>query len=224
MVSGNGTDQRMLILNLFLWTAPTCRRVERISGREEEAGLSGVINLRQAEDHKQHMEQAVKVLQEKAKEKEITEIMEPFINKIKSICEDIHTPMEGADTKIVLHTLGDPYGLAPRPQTEETKSKLELAMPEEEAIESRDLLQMIENVEPILDKAKDTLVRMMEHMAEAYYHAAQAAEQFTQIAHECLTQQLMTIMKYAVRPIIQVEGTIVTTEKVTEKRKISQKK
>ena len=56
-------------------------------------------------------------------------------------------------------------------------------------------------------------------MAEAYYHAAQAAEQFTQIARECSTQQLMTIMKYAVRPIIQVEGTIGTTEKVTEKKK-----
>ena len=78
---------------------------------------------------------------------------------------------------------------------------------------------MIENVEPISDKAKDTLVRMMEYMAEAYYHTAQEAEQFTQIAHKCSTQQLMIIMKYAVRPIIQVEGTIGTTEKVTKKKK-----
>ena len=92
-------------------------------------------------------------------------------------------------------------------------------MPEEELIESRDLLQMVANVEPISDKAKDTLVKMMEHMAEAYYHMAQAAEQFTEIAHECSTQQLMTIMKYAVRPIIQVEGSMGATEKVTGKKK-----
>ena len=105
-------------------------------GEEEEAGPLNVINPRQAEDHKQCMEQAVNELQEKAKEEEITEIMEPFINKVKSICADIHTPMEGADTKKVLHALGDPYGLALRPQTEETKSQLELAMQEEEVIES----------------------------------------------------------------------------------------
>ena len=127
--------------------------------------------------------------------------------------------MEAADAKKVLHALGEPYGLALRPQTEETKNRLELAMPEDEVVEARDLLQMVANVEPILDKAKDTLAQMMEHTPEAYYNAAQAAEQFTQLAHECSTPQLMIIMKYAVRPIIQVEGLVGTTEKVPGKKK-----
>ena len=182
---------------------------------EEVAGPSGVINPRQAESHKQCLDQAVKELQEKAKEEEIKEIMEPFIHEVKSICTEIYTPMEAADAKKVLYALGDPYGLALRPQTEETKNRLELAMPEEEVMEARDLLQMVGNIEPISDKAKDTLVQMMEHTAESYYHTAQAAEQFTQLACECSTPQLMIIMKYAVRPIIQVEGSVGTTEKVT---------
>ena len=63
--------------------------MRELPGEEEEAGPSGVINPRQAEDHKQCMEQAVKELQEKAKEEEITEIMELFINKVKFICADI---------------------------------------------------------------------------------------------------------------------------------------
>ena len=92
-------------------------------------------------------------------------------------------------------------------------------MPEEEVTESQDLLQMVRNVEPISDKAKDTLIAMMDHMAEAYYHVAQAAEQFTKIACECSTQQLMIIMKYAVQPIIQIEGTIATGQKVTGRKK-----
>ena len=154
------------------------------------------------------MEEVVKELKEKANDKEISEIMEQFINEVKSICKDVHTPMAGADPKKVLHALEDPYGLALRPQTEEIENQLELVMPEEEVTESQDLLQMIGNIEPILDKAKDTLIVMMDYMVEAYYHVAQAAEQFTQIAHECSTQQLMLIMKYAVRLIIQIEGTI----------------
>ena len=92
-------------------------------------------------------------------------------------------------------------------------------MSEEEVTELQDLLHMVGNIEPISDKAKDTLIAMMDHMAEAYYHVAQAAEQFTQTARECSTQQLMIIMKYAVRPIIQIEGTIGTEQKVTRRKK-----
>ena len=78
---------------------------------------------------------------------------------------------------------------------------------------------MVENIEPISDKAKNMLVKMMEHTAEAYFQAVQAAEQFTQLAHECSTPQLMIIMKYVVRPIIQIEGAIDRSERTTKKRK-----
>ena len=94
--------------------------MRELPGEEEEVvSPSGIINPRQAENHKHHLDQAVRGLQEQAKEEEITEIMEPFINKMKSICTNIHTPMEAVDTKKVLHALGDPCGLALRPQTEE---------------------------------------------------------------------------------------------------------
>ena len=43
----------------------------------EEAGTLGVINPRQAEDHKKYLERAVKELQEKENDEEIMEIMEP---------------------------------------------------------------------------------------------------------------------------------------------------
>ena len=119
------------------------------------------------------MEQAVKELKDKANNEEITEIMESFSNKVKSICTNVHTSMAGADPKKVLHTLGDPYGLALRPQSKEIETQLELAMPEEEVKESQDLLQMVGNIEPISDKAKDTLIVMMDHMAEAYYQHRQ---------------------------------------------------
>ena len=67
-------------------------------------------------------------------------------------------------------------------------------MLEEEITETQDLLPMVGNIEPISDKAKDLLIAMMDHTAEAYHHAAQATEQFTELAHECSTQQQMLIM------------------------------
>ena len=163
------------------------------------------------------MEQAVNKLKEKANEEEISEIMEQFIDEIKSICKDVHAPIAGTDPKKVLHAIGDPYGLALRPQTEEIENKLELVMPDEGIMELLELLQRIGNIDPISDKAKGTLLAMMDHTAEAYYRVAQAAEQFTQIAHECSTQQLMLIMKYAVRPIIHIESNIGMEHEVTEK-------
>ena len=53
------------------------------SAEEKVAGPSCVVNPRQAESHKLHLDQAIKELQERAKEEEIEEIMEPFINKVK---------------------------------------------------------------------------------------------------------------------------------------------
>ena len=165
-----------------------------LTGEGEEASPSGVMNPRQVEDHKRCMEQTVDKLKESAKEEEISEIMKQFIDETKSICKDVYTPMTGTDSRKVLHVMGDFYGLALRPQTEAIEDRLELAMHEEEITEAQDLLQMVGNIEPISDKAKETLIAMMDHTAEAYHHAAQAAEQFTQLTCECLTQQLMLIV------------------------------
>ena len=74
-------------------------------GNGDKAGQSGVINPHQAEDHQKHMEKAVNKLKYKANNEEITEIMESFINEVKSICTNIHTPMAGTDPKKVLHAL-----------------------------------------------------------------------------------------------------------------------
>ena len=112
--------------------------------------------------------------------------MKEFINEGKAICRNVHTPMTGTDSKKVLHVMGDPYGLARRPQTEVIEERLELAMPKEEITETQDLLQMVGNIEPISDKAKELLIAMTDHTAEAYHHAAQATEQFTELARECL--------------------------------------
>ena len=165
--------------------------------REDAAGPSGVTNPRQAEDHKVHLDHAIKKLRDRAMDEEIEEIMGPFINEVKEICSEVYTPMESADVKKVLHTLGDPYGLALRPQTEDVKRQLELVLPEEEVTEPEELIKMVENLEPISDKAKELLIKMMEHTSEAYFQAAQVAEQFTQLARECSSPQLMTVMKYA---------------------------
>ena len=186
--------------------------------KEDAAGPSGVTNPRQAEDHKVRLDQTITKLRDKAMDKEIEEIMGPFIEEVKEICSEVYGPMESADTTKVLHALGDPYGLALRPQTEDVERQLELVLPEEEVTEAGDLIKMVENVDPISDKAKELLIKMMEHTSEAYFQAAQAAEQFTQLARGCLSPQLTTIMKYALRPIIQIEGAIDTSGHVTKER------
>ena len=84
------------------------KSVETHLPRKRQLGTLGVTNPRQAEDHKLRLDQAIEKLRERAMEEEIKEIMGPFINKVKEICSEVYTPMESADVKKVLHTLGDP--------------------------------------------------------------------------------------------------------------------
>ena len=49
---------------------------------------------------------------------------------------------------------------------------------------------------------------MMEHLSVAHYQAAQAAQSLADLSKTCSSSQLMTIMKFAVRPLVELEGTL----------------
>ena len=166
------------------------KAARKSTSEREEAGPSGVVNSQQAEDHKRKMEKMIEDLEESVKDEAVTKIMEVFIDMVKTICREVHAPMKSADTKKVLHLMGDPYGLALKPNTKEIEERLEVVMPEE-LTEMEDLLQIVSSVEPISEEAKEKLITMMDHTAEAYHHAAHAAEHFTEQAQTCSTKQLM---------------------------------
>lgn len=152
------------------------KAARKSTSEKEEADPSGVVNPQQAEDHKRKMEQTIKNLKESAKDEAITEIMEEFIDAVKTVCGEVYVPMKGKDTKKVLHLIGDPYSLALRPQTEEIEGRLEVVMPEEELTEMEYLLQIVGSVEPIFDETKEMLIAMMDHTAEVY-HCCQTLKQ-----------------------------------------------
>ena len=188
----SGADQRMLtrelqlqkarfgtknaILSLVFEVDMMPKAASQSVDEMEEVGPSSVINPQQAEDHKCRMEQTIEDLKENTKEEAIQEIMKDFMESVMMTCREIHTPMMSADTKKVLHSVGDPCGLALRPQTEYIENRLEVIMSEEELPESEDLLQMVSNIEPISNETKEILISMMDHTAEAYHQAAQAVE------------------------------------------------
>ena len=48
----------------------------------------------------------------------------------------------------------------------------------------------------------------MEQLAEAHYQATQAAQSMADLAKTCSPAQTMTILKFAARPLVQLEGTL----------------
>ena len=84
---------------------------------------------------------------------------------------------------------------------------LEVSMPED-LPEPEEMVRWASSIEPLSDKSKTTLIKMMEHLSEAHYQAAQAAQSLADLSKTCSSNQLMTIMKFAVRPLVQLEGTL----------------
>ena len=166
----------------------------------------GTINEEEAERHRLRLEKVIDDLRRSAMEPSIREIMGNFMMSIKTCCEEIYPPLTGADAQKVLHSMGDPYGLAIREQTEEVENRLELCMPEEELPEADEMIWMVSSMEPLSDEARTTLTSLMEHTAEAHYQATRAAKNLAQLSKTCTTSQLMMIMKFTVRLLIQLEG------------------
>lgn len=54
-----------------------------------------------------------------------------------------------------------------------------------------------------MSEAKEILINMMDHTAEA-----QVTQQFVELSRVCSISQLMKVMHYAVRPIVQFNGTL----------------
>ena len=104
--------------------------------------------------------------------------------------------------------MGNPFGLAIREQTEEVESRLEVCMPKEELPEADEMVRWASSIEPLSTESKTRLTSMMEHLSEAHYQATQAAQDLADLSKTCSSSQLMTIMKFAVRPLVQLEGTL----------------
>ena len=182
-------------------------KANRGDSGDKSASPHGAINGEEAEWHRQKLEKVIDDLKRRAKEPSIKEIMGDFVLSIKTCCEEIYPPLTSADIRKVLHSMGDPYGLAIREQTEEVESRLQLCMPEEELLETDEMIRWAGSMEPLSDESRTTLTSMLEHIAESHYEAAQAAKNLAELSKTCTPGQLMTIMKFAVRPLIHLEGT-----------------
>ena len=98
---------------------------------------------------------------------------------------------------------------------------LEVSMPEEDLPETDEMIRWASSMEPLSDESKTTLTSMMEHLSEAHYQAAQAAQNLADLSKTCTRHQLMTIMKFAMRPLVQLEGTLEPIgEHITSRRKM----
>ena len=200
-VSWSGTDQRMPLWKLTLYN-PVFWRVQHHSelilqtqnaqstakSREEEEDdvpLHGTINEEEARWHRHKLEQMINDLKRSALEPEIREIMGDFILSIKTCCKEIYPPLMIADAQKVLHSMGNPYGLAVWEQTEEVETMLEVSMPEEDLPETDEVVRWESNMEPLSGKSKNTLTSMMEHISEAHYQAAQAAQNLADLSKTC---------------------------------------
>ena len=192
---------------LIFQTINKMPKANRDDDSDNQVPPHGTINEEEAEQHRLRLEKMMDDLRRSTMEENIREIMGDFVVAVKACCEKIYPPLTGTDAQKVLHSMGDPYGLVLQEQTEEVENRLELCMLEEELLKTDEMIWMASSMEPLSDEARATLTNLMEHIAEAHYQAAQAAENLAQLSRPCTSSQLMTIMKFAARPLILLEGT-----------------
>ena len=101
-----------VILSLFFQTETKCLRQTEGDSGNESAPPPRAINEEEAEMHRQKLEKMIDDLRRSALEPSIREIMGDFVISIKTCCEEIYPPLTSADVQKVLHSMGDPYGLA----------------------------------------------------------------------------------------------------------------
>ena len=124
----------------------------------------------------------------------------------------LYPPLVNAEVKNVLHSSEIPIGLVhlKDKQSEEIETMLEAVMPEEDLHRNWRRWSVGPTALNLYRRSqKQTLIRMMEQLAEAHYQAGQVAQSMADLAKIMQpSPDHDWILKFVARPVVQLEGTL----------------
>ena len=122
--------------------------------------------------------------------------------------------MTEANVLDILHS--DPTCLAICPHSEEVEGLLEELIPSEEIPSSSSIIRSMTDERTLSDEEKEMICELFEMLETAYDQLGRACGLIGALSHKLNSNQLMTVLKVSVSPIIQVNALPGFIQQVTQ--------
>ena len=183
---------------------PKATQKSIVEGEEEEAGLHGTTNPKEAKRHTCILEAALEKMEESIREGVAEDTMRITIERFKCAIVEIAPYMEEANVTTVLKSIKDTSCMALMPQTSDREEKLEAMMPELDILDPRNVLAQAEQLGDLMQEQKGLLAELFDELEVAHESLARASGTLGRLSRSLNGKQLLLVLKASVCPLVQI--------------------
>ena len=187
-------------------------------GEVEEAGLSGVINPEEAEDHTNDLEALMTNIEERVKAGDTRNLLNETLKNIKTRLATTIPSMEAADLDTVSQAIKDKDFNVLFPRTEEGEQLLEELLPNVEIPGALGIVQTVQEEDTLTETDQELIAELFDALETAHDQLATACGLIGRLSRTLKPSQLMILLKASIRPLIQLKTAVgVDIEAVTNR-------
>ena len=173
---------------------------------EMEVEPHHAINLIEARHHVQRLNEALQMMEAKIKGGKIKDVLKDTIQEFKETICMVMPSMMKANVLDILCSIRDPTCLAICPHSEEVEGLLEELISSEEIPSSSSIIRSMTDERTLSDKEKKMICKLFKMLETAYDQLGRACGFIGALSQKLNSNQLMTVLKASVRPVIQVNA------------------
>ena len=186
---------------------------------EMEVEPHHAINPIEARHHVQRLNEALQMMDAKIESGKIKDVLKDTVQEFKETICMVMPSMTEANILDILHSIRDPTCLTIHPNSEEVEGLLEELIPSKENPSGSSVIRSMRDEKTLSDEEKEMICELFKTLETAYDQLGRACRLIGALSRKLNSNQLMTVLKASVRPVIQVNTLPGFIQQVTQKDK-----
>ena len=166
----------------------------------------GSINPLEARAHAESLDDIMATIEKQVKKKDTEDLLERTISDIKEALTNLTPSMQLADQSTVMRAVRDKCFNVLLPRSDELDQILEEIIPDEEIPNAPDVIQAAQQREDMSEADQKVVAEIFESLEIAHDQIATACGLLGRLSRTMRPDQLMTVIKASIRPLIQLNA------------------
>ena len=180
------------------------KTAQKLPGEVEETGLSGVINPEEAKDHTKDLEALMMNIEERVKAGDTRNLLSETLKNMKTRLAAMIPSMEATHVDTVFQAIKDKDFKVLSPRTEEGEKLLEEIIPNEEILDAQEVFCTAQKEGEMSEADQKIVAELFKSLGIAHDQMATACGLLGRLSRTLKPDQLLTIIKASIRPLIQL--------------------
>ena len=173
------------------------------TGTEDE-DIHGIINPDEAREHVEALEKLMMKIEAEVRESTGPGLLDTILGDLKDVLSNLIPQMQLADIVTVSKAIRDKNFNTLLPKSDATDEILEEKLSSEEIPEATEVLKTAQREGKMSQQDQELVAELFSNLEVAHKHAATACSLLSRLSRTLKPEQLLTIVKASIRPLVQL--------------------